>query len=187
MDTMHPFKLGTLALALLLLNGCVTRKLWEEHAFRQPATPANLTLAFDPRRQDVLVCYDEFSDRSFKTRPRAFYLSRNRARLEAGRKPIFVTPGHAANLAAVPWQTIEPPPLADPANELQAVLTGTGDGFTLYSGTNEVGEYHLPVYADGVQRTGQILLTPFAVTADIITAATVVGLIAWASGGLSSY
>lgn len=187
MNMIRAAKLGSLVLALLMLNGCATRKLWEERAFRQPAIPANLKLAFDPRRQDMLVCYDEFSDRSFKTRSRAFYLSRNRARLEAGRKPDFVTPGRAANLASVPWQTIEPPLLADPAEELQAVLTGTGDGFRLYSGTNKVGEYHLPVYADGVQRTGQILLTPFAVAADIVTFATVIGLIAWASGGLNSY
>lgn len=187
MTGLSTFKLGSVMLVLLMLNGCVTRKLWEERAFRQPATPPNLKLAFDPRRQDVLVCYDEFSDRSFKTRSRAFYLDRNIARLQAGQKPDFVAPSRAANLALVPWQTHEPSHLVDDAGKLQAVPAGEGSGFRLYSGTKELGEYQLPVYADGMHRTGQVLLTPFAIAADIITVATVVGLIAWASGGLNSY
>lgn len=187
MKVMRASQLGLLAVALLVLNGCVTQKLWEERAFRQPATPSNLELAFDPRRQDVLVRYDEFSDRSFKTQPRAFYLYRNVARLEAGRKPNFVAPSRAAKLVSLPVQPAENPLLDDPAVELHASLVADGAGFKLKSRTNELGEFHLPVYADGVQRTGQVLLTPFAVVADIVTAATVIGLLAWASGGFNSY
>lgn len=108
------------------------------------------------------------------------------ARLQAGQKPDFVAPSRAANLALVSWQTDEPSHGVGAAGKLQAVLAGEGS-FRLYSATKELGEEQLPVYADGMHRTDQVLRTPFAIAADIITVATVVVLIAWASGGWNSY
>jgi hypothetical protein len=177
-------RLILLAASALLLNGCATQKLWEQRAFCEPASPPNLELSFDGQRKDVLVRYDEFSERSNRTRPRAYFLYQNLPRLEARRKPDFVTAGAAAKgLMPLPMLTPELLPTADPNLELYAVAATNSARFALYSKGRELGAYDLPVYPDGVHRTRQILLTPVAVAADVTFVSAVVGFVLWAEGG----
>jgi hypothetical protein len=168
---------------MLLLTGCATQKLWEQRAFREPASPPNLQLSFDRQRNDVLVRYDEFSDRSNRTRPRAYFLYQNLQRLEARRKPKFVTPAAATGLMPLPMLAPEQLPAWDPALELYAVFATNSASFMLFSKSREPGAYDLPVYPDGAHRARQILLTPVAVGADVTLVSAVVGFVLWAEGG----
>jgi len=63
---------------LLLLasgSGCVTKALWDNgnlEAVKEPAGNVNLRLFAAKRPDDVLVVYDEYSERSDATRTRAY-------------------------------------------------------------------------------------------------------------------
>src|SRR5262245_54959770 len=68
----------------LLASGCetasdysVTYKLWKRNGpddFNGPALDSRLAVYEDPRRADVLVTYDERTQRDDQSRRRAFYL-----------------------------------------------------------------------------------------------------------------
>ena len=60
---------------------------------------------------------------------------------------------------------------------IHAVVSTNGQQFTL-SGDFGGHDYRLPVYLDQSGLAGRILLSPFAVTADAVMVATVVGAVA---------
>lgn len=166
---------------MLLLNGCITKQLWEQKAFCEPASPPNLELSFDRQRKDVLVQYDEISERSYKTRHRAYFLYENLKRLENRHRPRFVSPVPSL----IPLQILAPEQSSGVYldQELYAISATNSTSFALYSNGRELGSYELPVYRDGVQLAGQIALTPLTVTADVVIVGTVVGVILWAETG----
>ena len=174
-------QLTLLAANMLLLNGCITKQLWQQQAFCEPASPPNLQLSFDRQRKDVLVQYDEISERSYKTRHRAYFLYQNLQRLENRQKSRFVSP--IASL--MPLQILAPEQSSGLYldQELYAISATNSPSFALYSKGQELGSYDLPVYRDGVQRAGQIALTPLAVTADVVLVSSVIGFIFWAETG----
>ena len=162
-----------LALAVLPLfsAGCATEKLWNAQAFCEPWNPPHLQLAFDEARKDVLVRYDEGNDRAKRPTPRAYFLFQNLNRIETKRKPLFVDADLAAGLKPVEVFAREQVPDNAGTLEFYAVAARDSSDFKLFSRSREVGEFHLPVYKDGVWQTRKAMLMPLAIGAD----ATVVG------------
>ena len=186
----------TLAPVLLLfLTGCetardysVTGRLWEKEVlghYFEPAPNAHLQLFYDQRRGDVLAAYDEEHTKRRTIRRRAYFVNRNRARIEAVRKPRFVDPKRALAHDAIPLTPSVA--AAAPNNSLQANLSSDGRQFTL-SGGPVAGTYRLPVYPDQSRRLifgTRIVATPFAVAADLAVAGIVVAAIAGVIYGIS--
>jgi hypothetical protein len=101
----------------------------------------------------------------------------NEDRVARGQKPRFINSQHFSGLHPVPIYSEQGVP-AIPPSALYA--TTNRHGFTLYSPRSEPATHSLPVFFDGVTRTGQVLLTPPALVVD----ATIVGSII---GGLVLY
>ena len=162
-----------LGLFLLTLgNGCVTKHLWENEtlkAWNQPATNPNLRLFTAKQTDDLLVVYNEYSERSDKTHTRAYWLKENQKLLAQGRSPHFVSPIPASGISAIPVffagtnQINQAPPYA--------LVATNGQSFTLYSVNGNAEPYDLPVYNDQKDKVEKFALTPLATAADI----TIVG------------
>ena len=169
------FLLALLALQTAFACGC-TSALWNEGTFAhyyRPGTPANLRASYSKERQDILVQYSEAEDGDTKTRRRYYWLEPNTLRVNRNRKPHFVSANTAHGLTPLPVCESAPnPPDAGPT-QLSVVIGHGDDYFTLYSGTERLDAYKLPVYPGSSQRVKQILLTPFAVTVD----ATIIGAV----------
>jgi hypothetical protein len=164
-------------LPLLLLtfcNGCVTKALWNNgnlEAVKEPANSVNLRL-FDAKRQnDLLVVYDEYSERNDAIRTRAYWLNENEARVSQRRAPHFANTNLMCDLQFVPVFYGPTSSKTNLTHAFYAVVATNEQSFTLYSGNREMNSYDLPVYNDGRGRVEKIALTPVAVTADL----TIVG------------
>ena len=93
------FFLGVFAGALL--TGCetardcsLTHKLWtntDMRHFYEPAPQPRLELFHDQRTEDVLAAYDEAHETRNGIRRRAYFVNRNRLRIEAGRQETDAT------------------------------------------------------------------------------------------------
>jgi len=163
------FGLSLLALA----NGCATKALWQNdnlEAWNEPATNPNLHLFATQPRGDMLVVYNEYSERSDTTRTRAYWLNKNQKLVDARRAPHFVNPNSAFGLTALPIFTpaanqidVPPPPYA--------ILATNGQSFTLYSDNGQPASHDLPIYNDRKGKVEKVALTPLTTTAD----ATIVG------------
>ena len=89
----------------VLAGGCVTHKLWSEHTmdeWNEPAANPNLRLFRDERHADVLVIYDEYSNRHYSTNTHAFFLQQNLKPLDEHTHPHFVSTNLASRLPPVP-------------------------------------------------------------------------------------
>jgi hypothetical protein len=159
-----------LAMALslpLLTSGCLTHKLWTESKldeWNEPAGNPDLRVFRDERKKDLLVSYEEFSDRNEANRSRAFYLYQNQERLQSRSRSRFVNLGAARGLASVPLFFSAPtnPPLL-----YCAVAETNRARFTIFSEGRTTGSYDLPVYDDGWGKVERIAWTPFAAVADL--------------------
>lgn len=161
--------------ALFCGGGCATTALWDEANYYEPASQPNLRLSVAPARHDVLVEYDEYSERTERVRRRAYFLDANTRRVSKQHKPKFVNPTHYRDLQPIP---LEPFPGA--SNQLYATIKR--DEFALH-GKAGVSSHFLPVYFDPVTRTKQVLLTPPAVIVDVTLVSAVVGFFLWAESG----
>ena len=100
--------LARILFCLLLLSsgsGCVTKALWDNgnlEAVKEPAGNVNLRLFAAKRPDDVLVVYDEYSERSDATRTRAYWLHENQARVDQRRAPHFASTHLTRHLPPVP-------------------------------------------------------------------------------------
>lgn len=162
---------GLLPLLLLTFgSGCATKALWNNANLedcKEPASPVNLHLFDAQRRNDLLVVYDEYSERSDKIHTRAYWLDENQSRVDQQRAPHFINTHLSGSLPPVPvfyGSTSNEMNLARP---LYAVVAMNNRSFTLYSGNRKIGSHDLPVYNDGRGRVDKIALTPIAVTADL--------------------
>jgi hypothetical protein len=157
------------------LGGCATRALWQDStldAWNEPADQADLRLYDAPRRKDVLVVYQEYSERNDSVHRRTYWLERNRKKIEQKQPPDFVGPQSTRGLAPIPVFAATNAPEAE-ANwpPLYAVVQTNQHSFIVYS-TGQPGQpQRLPVYNDGIGKTKRIALTPLCVVADI----TIVG------------
>jgi hypothetical protein len=162
-------------LPLILNTGCVTKALWTNEnleAWNEPANDANVRLFADGKRDDLLVVYDEYSERSGVTNARAYWLDKNRKRLEQGRMPFFVSTNVALRLSAVPVLDALP---EGSMPRFYALQTTNQQSFALYSGTTQISSNDLPVYNDGRGKVEKAALTPLAVTADLTIVGSVIG------------
>jgi hypothetical protein len=162
-----------LLLPLLLGSGCMTAKLWDNgnlEAWKQPAIDPHLHLYDAKSRPDVLVVYDEYSDRHDTTHTRAYWLNESEKRVEQGHAPRFVSPSDAQGLATVPV-FCSPPDESRSRPPFYALVATNHQSFTLYSENGQISSHDLPTYNDGQGKVEKFLLTPAALTAD----ATIVG------------
>jgi hypothetical protein len=177
-----------LGLCLLTLgNGCVTKNLWESNgleAWKQPDASPNLHLFAARQPADILIVYDEYSERRGVTHTRAYWLSQNDKIIRNGHAPHFVKPESAAGCATIPVfltttnEINSPPPYA--------VLAGNGQSFTLHSPNGLVGSYGLPYYNDGKGKYEKFMMTPLATAADITIVGAIIGYI-YAEGQTGGY
>ena len=166
----------------LFTGGC-TYALWQPNrldAFNQPAPTPHLQLFNAVKNQDLLVVYDEFSERSGSTTPRAYFLYKNNRRIDSQRSPIFVSTNLALNLPPVPVYENPPLPDTNSPDQLYAVQGTNFDTFTIYSGQRMVSSHGLPYYSDGVGDFERVLLTPFAVAVDVTIIGGVIFVVGWA-------
>ena len=162
-------KLLLLTLPLVSGGGCATHALWNKtslDAFNQPADDPRLRLFQTRRQNDLLVVYDEYSDRNDAIRTRAYLLNQNQKRVEQRQAPHFVNTNRLRGLMPVAVFAATNSPA-----DLFAVAATNGQSFTIYSRDLPARSHQLPVYNDGKARLVRIALTPVAVIAD----ATIVG------------
>jgi hypothetical protein len=159
--------LAIVLLLPLLTCGCVTHKLWTESQmdeWNEPAGNPNLRVFHDEQKNDLLVTYEEFSDRNETDHARAFYLYKNEKRLQAQHRPHFVSLSASHGLKPVPlfFNTPTNPP------DLYCMTAETNRAsFTIFSAGKPADSCDLPMYDDGWGRFERIGWTPFAVTADL--------------------
>jgi hypothetical protein len=169
---------------LIFGGGCVTKALWENgglEACREPASPVHLHL-FGETNNDLLVVYDEYSERSDKIKTRAYWLKKNQTRVNQQRVPHFASRRWQRHLPPVPVFDLIPAE-TNGTLTLYAVVQTNQQSFALYSGNREIGSHDLPVYNDGRGKFEKIALTPFAVTADLTIVGGYLGCIWIAEGG----
>jgi hypothetical protein len=174
-----------LPLLLTLVSGCATKALWDNEnleAVKEPANPLNLHL-FDAKRQnDLLVVYDEYSERSDAVRTRAYWLNQNQARVDQRRAPHFASTNLMRHLSPVPVFYATPGE-TNWTFALYAVVETNRESFTLYFNNGKTSRHGLPTYNDGRGRVEKIALTPVAVTADLTIIGGYLGV--WCLYGLA--
>lgn len=180
---MHQWLRTMLLLPLTLASGCATHALWTESKldnWNEPAPQSNLRLfAADPP-QDVLVLYEEYSDRCESIRTRAYLLNENQKRLAQNRAPLFVGTNQTNGLPAVPVFHLPTSLATNQQHGLFAIAATNNQSFTLYCGDRNLGSHDLPVYNDGTGKYKRVALTPLAVTADLTVVGGVAGVWCWA-------
>jgi hypothetical protein len=175
-------KLAALFLQVLLAlgGGCATSALWDNgrlDACKEPASNLNLRLYEAKADTNLLVLYDEFSERNESVRTRAYWLNENQTRVDQRLAPRFTRTNALRHLPSVP---VFYEPIAAGTNwpaGLCAVVATNRQSFTLYLAKRPVGSHDLPVYNDGEGQVERIALTPVTAAADL----TIVGgfLVCW--------
>src|SRR5207244_4193089 len=124
-----------------------------------------------------LIQYDELRERNDRVYRRAYYLKSNSDVIAQRRMPHFVRASRNPQFAAVPvYEASTRSALSVDSNALHAVISSTGQEFTLYSGPGKVGSYELPTYAARSGRVKQLLLTPATAAADLTIVGGYLGL-----------
>jgi hypothetical protein len=180
-----PFVFG---LCLLTLgNGCATKALWEGNgleAWKQPDTDPHLRLFAAKQPGDILVVYNEYSERSDATHTRAYWLNQNQKLIEDRRSPHFVNSDTAVGNPTIPVFLAS-------ANEMNlptppyAVLATNCQSFTLYLSVDAIESHDLPFYNDQKGKVEKFALTPLATAADITIVGGILGY-CWLQGAASS-
>jgi hypothetical protein len=177
-----PVKWVVRSLPLLLLlpfgNGC-TYALWTNgnlDAFKEPAQNPDLHLYQSWQRKDILVVYNEHSERRNTVRRRAYWLNQNQCRVEKQDAPIFARKQSFRHVTCVPvfYST---PVKTDVNRGFYAMCDTNQQSFTIFSGNREIGSYDFPVYNDGWGNVEKVALTPFAVSADAAIVGVCAGII----------
>lgn len=158
----------------LFTCGC-TAMLWSRTDYdNKAAINPNLRLFQDGRQKDLLVVYDEYSERTRSVRPRAYLLQKNQQRVALDQQPYFVSDRAAEKLPEVPvFPNLAAVEMNSPPALFAVVSTNT-ESFAVYSGGQLESFHDLPIYPDPVSRRERDALAPLAITADavIITGVT---------------
>jgi hypothetical protein len=165
-----PFIFGLILLTLA--NGCTTQALWQNEnleAWKQPATSPNLRLFAAKQPDDILVVYDEYSERSGATHTRAYWLNQNQKRIDERHAPHFVDANNSLGCTAVPVVLASTNQIAFPLP--YAVVATNGQFFTLHLNNGTIEPHDLPCYNDHKGKIEKFALTPLATAADV----TIVG------------
>jgi hypothetical protein len=137
----------------------------------RPAGHANLRLFQSAPQTNLLVVYEEFSERNESVRTRAYWLNENQALLDQGLPPNFVSPDSMRGRTAIPVYYEPLPAGAVLPSALCAVVATNKQSFTMYLQNRAVAQRGLPVYNDGKAKIERAAMTPVAVAADL----TIVG------------
>jgi len=178
MKTSFP-KVALFSLLLLpLAGGCVTKCLWDNgrlDACKEPADNPNLRLFEAKSQTNLLVIYDEFSERTEAVHTRAYWVNENETLIHKGMHPHFTGTNSMRNLPVVPVSYAPIPAGINLPPALCAVVATNKQSFTLYLANRATASHDLPVYNDGKGRLERIALTPVAVAADLTIVGGVIG------------
>ncbi|HEY3914124.1 MAG TPA: hypothetical protein VGN61_06520, partial [Verrucomicrobiae bacterium] len=157
--------------------GCATKALWNADLDNSnlPAQKVNLRLYAANSDADVLVVYDEYSERHDTTRTRAYLLNQSESRIEQKRAPVFVKTNSFAELKAVPIFISTNAGSIGSSAPVYAVFSTNTQSFMISRAGQVAGPYELPVYDDGRGRAERIALTPIMATADLTIVGGVIG------------
>jgi hypothetical protein len=183
---------GTVIMAVSL-TGCeavheysLTYRLWtngEMSNYAEPASDPRLAVFAHQGGQDVLVQYDETSEKNDQVRRRAYFLDPNTEAIAQHKRPRFVDPQAAATMMPVPRsQTQLWPTNVSPGQTSPAVCSEYGREFSLLRDGQVDGPYALPTYCESNGTLVRATLTPFAVAGDSVMVGMVAALVAlvWA-------
>jgi hypothetical protein len=162
----------------VLLSGC-TAALWKKDTFayyHRPADPANLQLFYSPARKDILVRYDESTEKTGAISARCYWLETNTERINLGYKPHFSSLKLTEGLEAIPISKMAPGSPVPSKASFAVAMQEDDDSFTLYHGGEQLESYKLPTYVEPSRRVKQILLTPLALAGDATVIGAVIGL-----------
>src|ERR1700678_2657793 len=163
--------------------GCMTNALWENddlEAWKQPADKPNLQLFQGDPQTNLLVFYDEYSERNNAIHPRAYWLTENQTKVDEHVRPHFAPCSAKDHLPSVPIFYDPIPAGMTLPHGLYAVVATNKQSFTLFVDSRAIASHSLPIYNDGKRRTEKIALTPLAVTADAtIVGPAIAGLLAY--------
>ena len=159
---------ATLFALLFSCSGCAY-SLWKDNPLEccnGPAKNTHLQLFKSESGTDLLVSYDEYSERHDKVRHREYYVLPNRDRLAKDQKPKFADGDESSHLTPIPIVTSLTNAPKSPGENIYAVSTDS-QSFVLYNGPTPLGHYDLPIYDDGIGKPERIALTPFAAAVDV--------------------
>jgi hypothetical protein len=159
-------------------NGCATHALWKNdnlEAWNEPATDPHLRLFASKQPNDVLVVYDEYSERNDATHTRAYWLNQNQKLIDNRRAPHFVNADNAAGRTAIPVFTVS-------TNEVNlippyALVSTNGQSFALHLSGSAVESHDLPFYNDQKGKVEKLALMPLANVADVTILGGILGYI----------
>jgi hypothetical protein len=166
----------------LLLNGCMTHRLWTGEMaedFYEPSAPNRLILFAAPDQRAILVEYDELSPWRDNPRRRAYFVQENSQRIEALKKPRFVSLTSTNGLSPIP-QYDSSVALTNPAGAagVYAITFTNENRFKICSTHGQyAGSFELPTYKSAKGTLKVVLLTPFAVVLDVSIVGGVAGYI----------
>jgi hypothetical protein len=171
-----------------LLTGCqtvqdysLTYRVWSTAEFENWAGPArepHLALFSQLSENDVLVQYDETTEKKESVRRRAYFLFRNARRIEQRKKPRFVNPETAITMAGIPLEPGNPgmTNLSSTRLPLAAVYDNHAREFWLFRHGKLEGPSDLPAYKDSNGNFIRVILTPFAAAGDTVVVGLVAGI-----------
>jgi hypothetical protein len=153
---------------LLLISGGCTGMLWQNTDWDcKPDSTPNLRVFDAASQKDLLVVYNEFSERTKTIHTRAYLLNKNQNNVVLQKHPHFVSTNLAGNLPPVPvFQT--PPIITSLSQPLYVVAPTNAVGFMVYSNQTSIGSFDLPWYSDRTGQIERIALSPVAITVDVV-------------------
>ena len=161
-----------------ICDSTITGRLWDAGGVDRclPAPRPNLKFFRTPGQDDVLVTYDELREKDDAIRRRAFFFKPNVRKLEARKKPKFISPAK--------WMALRLVPVAEggtdnaaPGEVVFVKVSEDSQEFTLVWRGAELGPYVLPVYVDRGSRVRRALLTPLTATGDVLVVVVSVGVV----------
>jgi hypothetical protein len=173
----------------IALTGCQTvqdyslsYKLWSNSdmsSFAEPAPDPHLALFANGLGKDVLVQYDETSEKNEQVRRRAYFLQPNAKRIAQHKRPRFVDPQASGTMNPVP-QTQTRPGVTNvvPGQTSLAAWSENDREFSLLRDGEVDGPYALPVYRESNGTLIRVTLTPFAVAGDTVMVGAVAAVVA---------
>jgi hypothetical protein len=154
-----------LLLPLVFGNGC-TNLLWQNTDWDcKPASNPNLRVFNAIQKHDLLVVYDEVSERTKAVHTRAYLLYQNQERVLLQKRPHFVSTNLVRNLAPVPLFHA-PQPGTNIPEPLYIVAPQYDVTFTVCSNQTAGNSYSLPWYSDRVGQVERFFFSPVAITVD---------------------
>ena len=171
-----------MVVSLVTQTGCATHDLWSKSVF-MPAYPARLRLSEAAQPADILVQYEEEHVGRAGSQTRAYFLLANVTNIVARQRPHFVGMSQSNSLKPIPIINPASTITNSPPSSGYFVLTTTNRlEFVIYRDGDCVGHFTMPVYESMSRPASRVLLTPFAVGLDAVTAG-VVAAAAMGAGG----